>query len=74
MTFSVRYLGPVGDELEGQYEVEITTGAESNENSGGKVHITLYGEKGKTEQEDLYSTRPGENVFEPGNIDKFTVS
>ena len=59
--------------MSGEYEIEVTTGAESDKDSSGKVHITLYGKKGKTDQEDLYSTQPDKKVFEPGNIDKFTV-
>lgn len=54
--------------------MEIITGQESETSSGGKVHITLYGEKGKSEQVTLYATDPNSKTFEPGNIDKFTVS
>jgi hypothetical protein len=50
------------------------TGQESETSNGGKVHVTLYGEKGKSEQITLYATDPNNKTFEPGNIDQFQVS
>ena len=54
--------------------MEIVTGPESEDVSGGSVHITLYGEGGRSDQIDLYAPTPDTQVFEPSNIDKFTVS
>ena len=57
-----------------KYGLEIVTGQESETSNGGKVHVTLYGEKGKSEQITLYATDPNNKTFEPGNIDQFQVS
>ena len=53
--------------------MEIITGAESGEPNGGRVHITLYGDRAKSEQIVLYATNPTQKTFEPGNIDQFNV-
>ncbi|XP_052774352.1 lipoxygenase homology domain-containing protein 1-like isoform X2 [Mya arenaria] len=60
-------------EPEGDYQLEIITGPESDVDSTGKVHVMLYGENGKSDQIDLHALIPTQKVFEPGNIDKFTV-
>ncbi|KAL4236114.1 hypothetical protein ACF0H5_004500 [Mactra antiquata] len=55
------------------YSVEIITGRESETSNDGKVHITLYGEDGKSQQITLYATNPNSKTFEPGNVDYFTL-
>lgn len=52
----------------------MKTCEDSSPSGGGKVDLAVYGEKGKSEDITLTAPSPGDKLFEPGNIDSFTVS
>ena len=58
----------------GEFSLSVKTSDDSSPASGGKVDLTVYGELGKSEDITLTAPSPQDKLFEPGNIDSFTVS
>ena len=53
--------------LGGEYKVWIKTAGDSKEAKNSAITLTVYGEKGKTKDIELYE----DGAFEAGKIDEF---
>ena len=51
----------------------ITTANDSPPANGGKAVIVIYGDKGKSEDIELWAPNRAATLFEAGNADEFEV-
>ncbi|XP_061166198.1 lipoxygenase homology domain-containing protein 1-like [Saccostrea echinata] len=58
----------------GEFSLSVKTSEDSSPAGGGKVDLAVYGENGKSEDITLTAPSPGDKLFEPGNIDSFTIN
>ncbi|XP_012939779.1 lipoxygenase homology domain-containing protein 1 isoform X2 [Aplysia californica] len=58
----------------GEYTMWITTAEDSQPAYGGKATLVIYGEKGRSEDINLFAPNSTARLFEPGNSDEFEVS
>ena len=61
------------DIAEGEWKVWITTDEDSKPANNSKVHLVVYGDKGKTDSIVL-DKEDQDNFYQPGNTDQFDVS
>ncbi|XP_048764444.2 lipoxygenase homology domain-containing protein 1-like isoform X2 [Ostrea edulis] len=58
----------------GEFSLSVKTSEDSSPAGRGKVDLTVYGDNGKSESITLTAPSPGDKLFEPGNIDSFTIN
>ncbi|KAK3777632.1 hypothetical protein RRG08_021747 [Elysia crispata] len=58
----------------GEYLMWVTTAEDSSPAQGGKATIVVYGDKGKSDEIELFAPSSTARLFEPANSDEFEVS
>ncbi|GFR86805.1 lipoxygenase homology domain-containing protein 1-like isoform X1 [Elysia marginata] len=58
----------------GEYLMWVTTAEDSCPAQGGKATIIIYGDKGKSDEIELFAPSSTARLFEPANSDEFEVS
>ena len=51
----------------------VTTAEDSSPAQGGKATIVVYGDKGKSDEIELFAPSSTARLFEPANSDEFEV-
>ncbi|GFN93248.1 lipoxygenase-like protein domain-containing protein 1, partial [Plakobranchus ocellatus] len=58
----------------GEYLMWVNTAEDSSPAHGGKASIVVYGDKGKSDDIELFAPSSTAHLFEPANSDEFEVS
>ena len=57
----------------GEYLMWVSTAEDSRPAHGGKATIVIYGDKGKSDDIELFAPSSTASLFEPANSDEFEV-